>query len=171
MDLLHFDPQPLYFDEPLPDAVHELIEEAGLCFGEPRAQALLRQAAALAPAHLVVQVARYRYHFYRHQLDEATAIAQQVIADVGARLGLPADGRGVDAAGVTAAAAQSMTLTRFYLSALKALAYLRLRLGDTAGAVRLLETLLAVDAADRLGGRALLDIAHARQAELAAPTP
>ena len=171
MDLLHFDPQPLYFEEPLPDTVHALIEEAGLCFGEPHAEVLLEEAAALAPDHLVVQVARYRYHFYRHHLDEATAIAQQVIASVGRRLGLPADGRGVDPAGVAAAAAQSMTLTRFYLSALKALAYLRLRQGDTAGAVRLLETLLAIDAADRLGGRALLDIAHARQVELAATAP
>jgi hypothetical protein len=171
MDLLHFDPQPLYFDEPLPDAVRELIEEAGLAYGEPRAQTLLQQAAALAPDHLVVLVALYRYHFYQHDLDTATAVAQRVIAHVGARLGLPEDGRDVGAAGVAAAAAQSMTLTRFYLSALKALAYLRLRRGDTAEAVRLLETLLAVDAADRLGGRALLDIAHARQAELAASAP
>lgn len=54
-----------------------------------------------------------------------------------------------------------MTLTRFYLSALKAAAYIRLRQGDIAGATALLEPLVSIDAADRLGSKVLLDVARA----------
>lgn len=163
MDLLHFDPQPLYFDDALPEGVQALIEGAGECFAEPEAETLLERAHALAPEHLVVLVARYRFYFYRHRLTEAQAVVWEAVASAGRRLGLPADGRALDAAAVAAAAAQSMTLTRFYLSALKAAAYVRLRIGDISGAVRLLEDLVRIDEADRLGGQALLDIAHARQ--------
>ncbi len=168
MDLLDFDAQPLWFDGPLPAGVEALIAEAGRAYGEPRAQALLDEAAARAPGHPVVQVARYRYHFYRHERGAAAAVAGELLADTGRRLGLPDDPLALDAAGVARAAAQSMTLTRFYLSTAKALAYLAMRRDELGGAVRLLETLVAVDPADRLGARALLDIARAREAELAA---
>jgi hypothetical protein len=167
MDLLHFDPEPLYFDDPLPDGVLELIEAAGDCYGEPEAEALLEQAHSAAPDHLMVLVARYRYYFYRHRLDEADAVVWQAVASVAVRLDLPRDGRGLEAEAIAAAGARSMTLTRFYLSALKAAAYVRLRRNDIPGAVRLLETLVRIDQADRLGGQALLDIAHAHQAETA----
>ncbi len=169
MDLLHFDPQPLYFDDPLPDGVLELIEAAGECYGEPEAEALLERAHTAAPDHLMVLVARYRYYFYRHRLAEADAVVWQAVACVAARLGLPADGRGLDEDAIANAAARSMTLTRFYLSALKAAAYVRLRRNEIPAAVRLLETLVRVDQADRLGGQALLDIAHAHQSEAAEP--
>ncbi|THF59374.1 hypothetical protein [Pseudothauera rhizosphaerae] len=165
MDLLHFDPEPLYFDDPLPEGVLALLEAAGERYGEAEAETLLEQAHAAAPDHLMVLVARYRYFFYRHRLAEADAVVWQAVAVVAARLGLPADGRGLDEERIAAAAQRSMTLTRFYLSALKAAAYVRLRRGETAGAVRLLETLVRVDQADRLGGQALLHIAHNRQSE------
>ncbi len=163
MDLLHFDPQPLYFDDPLPEGVLELIEGAGACYGEPEAEGLLARAAAAAPDHLMVLVALYRYHFYRHQMDKSEAIVWRSIAVSGARVGLPADGQGLNEALIVAAARESMTLTRFYLSALKAAAYIKLRLGQIHDAVGLLETLVRVDDADRMGGKALLDIARAAE--------
>ena len=63
-----------------------------------------------------------------------------------------------------------MTLTRFYLSALKAAAYIRLRQGDIAGAVALLQPLVQIDASDRLGSKVLLDVARAAEEELSKTT-
>lgn len=163
MDLLHFDPQPLYFEDPLPEGVHDLIEEAGRHYGQPEAEALLDKAAALAPDHLVVLVARYRYYFYQHRIVEAQAVVWQAIAVSGAALGLPADGRDLGPDAIAVAARQSMTLTRFYLSSIKAAAYVKMRLDEIPAAIALLQALVAIDEADRMGGKVLLDIAHARQ--------
>lgn len=169
MDLLHFDPEPLYFEDPLPDGVLELIECAGEHYGAPEAEQALAEAGLKAPDHLLVLVARYRYHFYRHQMAEAQRVVWHAIDVSGARVGLPADGDGIDADKVATAAGQSMTLTRFYLSALKAAAYIRLREGDISGAIHILQPLVQIDDADRLGSKVLLDVARA--AEEASQTP
>ena len=158
MDLLDFDAQPLYFDEPLPEAVMQLIEQAAELYGEPEAEALLTRAHETAPEHLVVQVARYRYYFYTHRLAEAETVAWHVIALVATRLDLPLDGRRISLSAFGHAVAASMTLTRFYLSALKAVAYLKMRRRDLAGARVLLENIVALDPADRLGCQVLLRI-------------
>ena len=170
MDLLHFDPEPLYFEDPLPDGVMALIESAGESYGTPQAEHALASAAERAPDHLLVLVARYRYHFYRHQMDEAADVVWHAISVSGARISLPANGEDLDSERVAAAARISMTLTRFYLSALKAAAYIRLRQGDIAGAVALLQPLVQIDAADRLGSKVLLDLARAAEDELSKTT-
>lgn len=163
MDLLHFDPEPLYFEDPLPEGVLALVEQAGERYGTPEAEQALERAAEQAPDHLLVLVARYRYHFYRHQMAEAETVVRHAIAISGGRIDLPADGRGLASPEVVAAGAISMTLTRFYLSAVKALAYIRLRLGDISGAIALLQPLVRIDDADRLGSRVLLDVALAAE--------
>lgn len=170
MDLLHFDPEPLYFEDPLPDGVMTLIERAGEYYGAPEAEHALHEAGALAPDHLLVLVARYRYHFYRHQMSEAQTVVWRAISVSGARVGLPADGMGLDVEAVAEAGRQSMTLTRFYLSALKAAAYIRLRQGDIAGAIALLQQLVRIDEADRLGSKVLLDVALAAGAPETSPS-
>ena len=124
MDLLHFDPEPLYFEDPLPDGVLELIERAGEHYGAPEAEQALAEAGLKGPDHLPV---------------------------------------------LGTAAHRSMTLTRFYLSALKAAAYIRLREGDINGAIQILQPLVQIDDADRLGSKVLLDVARA--AEEASQTP
>lgn len=163
MDLLHFDPEPLYFEDPLPDGVLALIESAGEHYGTPEAERALSAAAERAPDHLLVLVARYRYHFYRHQMDEADDVVWHAIAVSATRVGLPADGDRLDGKAVAEAARISMTLTRFYLSALKAAAYIRLRRGNISGAMKLLQPLVEIDEADRLGSKVLLDVARAAE--------
>lgn len=160
MDLIDFDAQPLYFDEALPDGVLELIEAAGAHYGEPEAEALLARAHAAAPTHLLVQVARYRYFFYSHRLAEAEQVVWQAIDIAAERLRLPACGHGITLVEFGSAVTTSMTLTRFYLSAVKAAAYLRMRAGDLALAITLLEGIVALDPADRLGAGSLLKIAR-----------
>lgn len=168
MDLIDFDAQPLYFDEALPAGVLDLIEAAGAHYGEPEAEALLARAHAAAPTHLLVQVARYRYFFYNHRLAEAEQVVWHAIGIAAARLRLPASGHGITRGEFGSAVADSMTLTRFYLSAVKAAAYLKMRSGDLPMAITLLEGIVSLDPADRLGAGSLLKIANEHARECAA---
>jgi len=165
MDLIDFEAQPLYFDEALPPGVLELVEAAGARYGEPEAEALLARAHAAAPTHLLVQVARYRYFFYNHRLAEAEQVVWHAIGIAAERLRLPASGYGITRVEFGSAVADSMTLTRFYLSAVKAAAYLKMRSGELAMAITLLEGIVSLDPADRLGARSLLEVAreHVRE--------
>ncbi|MPN45477.1 hypothetical protein SDC9_193044 [bioreactor metagenome] len=104
-------------------------------------------------------------------MDEAASVVWHAIAVSGKRVGLPASGMGLDATAVAAAGKLSMTLTRFYLSALKAAAYIRLRTGDVGGAIALLEPLVSIDEADRLGSKVLLDVARATEESTCTTTP
>ena len=159
MDLLDFDPEPLYFEDPLSSEVTALLDRAAEHYGSPEAESALAEAARLAPDHLLVLVARYRYHFYRHQLAQAREVVWHAIKVSAARVGLPPDGCDLSEPSMQTAAKRSMTTTRFYLSALKAAAYIDLRQGRLRDAIALLETLVNVDDADRMGGRVLLDVA------------
>ncbi|MEW6765265.1 MAG: hypothetical protein AB1344_05695 [Pseudomonadota bacterium] len=158
MDLLDFEAQPLYYDDPLPEGVWDLLEEAADGYAEGASDAPLARAEALAPDALAVLVALYRNHFYRHRLAEARAVAERALAVSATRLGCPPDWRALSSAHVAGfGAGPAMTLLRFHLMVLKALAYLDLRLGNNTQGAALLEHLAGLDPQDRLGARALLD--------------
>ncbi|MFZ5579914.1 MAG: hypothetical protein ACOZAQ_05565 [Pseudomonadota bacterium] len=158
MDLLDFDAQPLYYDDPAPEVVWTLLEEAADGYAEGASDAPLARAEALAPESLAVLVALYRNHFYRHRLIEARAVAERALGVSALRLGCPRDWRALTPEWMAAfAAGEAMTLLRFHLMALKALAYLDLRLGQVGQGTALLEHLSGLDPKDRLGARALLD--------------
>ncbi|MEW5837825.1 MAG: hypothetical protein AB1717_03215 [Pseudomonadota bacterium] len=160
MDLLDFDAQPLYYDEPLPEGVWALLDEAAERYAEGGSDAPLAHAEALAPEALAVLVALYRNHFYRHRLAQAHAVAERALAVSAARLGWPADWRELDAEHVLAAPASNMTILRFHLMALKALGYLDLRLGRAELGLARLERLMRLDPQDRLGAAALRETAR-----------
>ena len=83
MDLLDFDPEPLYFDDPLPPEVEALLRAAADGYAEDEAEAHLMRAYFLAPEQLTVLVALYRYFYYRHALDEALfALQEGALSDV-----------------------------------------------------------------------------------------
>ncbi len=157
MDLLDFEAQPLYYDDPLPEGVWELLEKAADGYAEGASEAPLARAEALAPEALAVLVALYRHHFYRHRLVEARAVAERALAVSAARLGCPPDWRALSAEHLTGLGAAQATLLRFHLMVLKALAYLDLRLGNAPQGIALLEHLATLDTKDRLGARALLE--------------
>ena len=161
MDLLDFEAQPLYYDDPLPDAVWALLDEAANAYSVGGSDAPLARAEALAPESLAVLVALYRNQFYRHRLQEAHAVAERALAVSAARLGWPADWRLLTPEHVAAQnAGANMTVLRFYLMVLKALGYLDLRLGRTTQGCAALEHLTTLDPKDRLGAGALLDAAR-----------
>ncbi len=160
MDLLDFTGEDLYYDEPSEPKVLELLQDAAEHYGDDEAERALYRAYFLAPEDLSVLVGLYRYFFYRHQLEDAMRVAERVLSVVGRRLQLDCDWPDLDLNRLGAAIEVSITLTRFYLSALKGAGYLKLRLGDPQGALDRLRKVQELDTADRIGAVPLLRIAE-----------
>jgi hypothetical protein len=158
MDLLQFDQTSLYFDDPLPDGIEPLLNDAAACYGEDAAEALLLRAYFLAPEQLVVLVALYRYYFYQHRLEDALIVADRTLAIVSRRLDLPAKWQDLHPDHIGYAVLRSMGLLRFYLMVLKATGYIHLRQGNASTGQAMLEKLVELDSHDRLGGKILLDV-------------
>jgi hypothetical protein len=141
-----------------------LIAQAALLYETPAAAlALLEQARAAAPSHPAPLIALYRFHFYGHRLDQARLVGEDALAI--ARFALGANFGDVPP---SADATRFDGAVRFYLFALKGLAYLNLRLGDLAEAHLLLGELRRLDPEDHVGG-ALLSHVLARH-EAGGPT-
>lgn len=160
MDLLDFEPTAMYFDTPLDARAAELIDAASLSYGAPEAETYLREAEAIQPGHLGVLVALYRYYFYRHNHGAALAIAAQALDAVGSRLNFPASWQAVSAEDLGAAVKTAPELARFYLHALKGAGYLHLRLGNSREGLARLDLVAALDEKDRIGAKALADVAR-----------
>jgi hypothetical protein len=160
MDLMQFDLTSLYFDEPLPVDIEQLLQDASNCYSatDCQAEALLLRAYFLAPEQLVVLVALYRYYFYQHRLEDALLVADRAMTIVARRLDLPAKWQHLHPDHIATAVQRSMGLLRFYLLVLKAAGYIHLRMGNAVTGQAMLEKLVAVDSHDRLGGKVLLDI-------------
>lgn len=156
MDLLDFTGEEMYFDRPLPVGVGDLLSEAAEHYGEPDAERSLLRAYLLAPEHLAVLVALYRFYYYQQRYADALIVADRAIVIAARELDLSPDWRRLDNAVLEQAASASMTLTRFLLLALKGAGYLQMRLGEPAGALERFEKVAAFDSSDRLGIKALL---------------
>jgi hypothetical protein len=165
MDLLDFQGEDMYFDQPLGADTDRLLREAAATYGEEAAEHSLLRAYFLEPEHLTVLVALYRYFYYRHRYAESLVVAERAIALAGRHLGVGSDWRNIDGQTLGSAVLTSMTLTRFLLLAIKGAAYLKLRLGDAAGALERLEKIAPLDTSNRLGLTELINLARARLAE------
>jgi tetratricopeptide (TPR) repeat protein len=160
VDLLDFSEKSLYFDEPLAEQAVQLIEQAAAEYGNSNVEPLLLKAYEIAPEHLTVLVALYRYYYYQHRLEDALLIAHQALAVSGQRLDFPKQWYQLTDAHIGAGALVSMGMVRFYLLALKAAGYLNLRLQKWQSAIDMLMKVTELDEADRLGTAALLEIAY-----------
>lgn len=158
MDLLDLDGQQLYFDEPMPEKVQQLLMQAAAAYGDGQAEGLLLRAFLYAPDNLSVLVALYRTYYYQHRLDEAMQVASRALMLVAKRLNFPEDWRRVDLAMLSNAVVKSMGLVRFYLLTLKAAAYLELRLGNIEEGKARLRKVVELDKSDHFGAAALLDM-------------
>jgi hypothetical protein len=158
-------PAPADFDSAvlggaLPAAAEQALREASALRGEPALEAAaLMRAQALAPEHPAVLIALYRNHFYAQRLKPARAVARRALVVGADVLGLPALWREVPAKPLPGARDEAGP--RFYLFALKGLAYLSLRLGDAAEARDALALLRALDPNDHVGA-ALIEAVRLR---------
>lgn len=172
MDLLDFNGEAMYFDEPVTPEVESLLAQAAVRYGngpeDLGAEHALLRAYFLEPQHLTVLVALYRYFYYRHSYPEALMTADRAIAIAASRLCLPERWQDISEADLGRGVLVSMTLTRFLLLALKGSGYLLLRLGEPAGALERLEKISEIDTSDRLGIRELTSLARSALAEIEA---
>ena len=160
MDLLDFEQAELYFDEPLAQDVARLLVMAADRYGSEETESLLLRASLLAPQHLMVLVALYRYYFYQHRYEDALLVGECTLAVVGRRLEFPESWMYVREANLGAGVMRSMGLVRFYLMVLKATGYVNLRLGYFETGQAMLEKLVELDSHDRIGGKALLEVLY-----------
>jgi hypothetical protein len=158
MDLLNFEQAELYFDEPLAPEIANLIVAAAEKYGSEEAESMLLRASFMAPQHLMVLVALYRYYFYQHRLEDALLVGESTMAVVGRRLEFPETWKYLNEANLGAGVMRSMGLVRFYLMVLKAAGYINLRLGNLEVGRAMLEKLVELDSNDRMGGKALLEV-------------
>lgn len=158
MDLLDFEAEQLYFDEPIEPAAETAIERAAELYGEDAAERQLLWAYFLEPQHPLVLVALYRYFYYQHRFEDAMRIAERVLLLFAQRLGIPADWRELDPHAINLEAPDRMTMLRFYLLALKGAGYLELRLGRHEQAQQRLYKVLELDDSDRMGVQSLIDV-------------
>jgi len=160
MDLMAFEGEALYFDEPLPEEVGDLLRRSAQAYGEAEAEHCLMRAYFLEPQHLTVLVALYRYFYYQHRYEDALRVADRALEVTAERLEIPRDWRELGMNRLAVGILQSMTLTRFYLMVLKGAGYLRLRTGDGAGGLERLLKVAELDSSDRLGVAALIAVAR-----------
>ncbi len=147
----------------------DLIARAGACRHDvAQANALLDQAEALSAGHPAVLIARYRFHFYGHRLEQARAIASQALKLARQALRRETVGQ-VDVSPLPSDEQVCFdAAVRFYLFGLKGHAYLCLRLGDLDEGRLSLNELRRLDPHDRLGGGLLAEVLQRAQAREAA---
>jgi len=156
MDLMDFEGENLYFEEPLPPEVEALIKQASSLYGEGEAEAPLIEAYKLAPQSLNVLVALYRFYYYQHRLEDALNTVSEALAVTADRLNIPLDwtllGEGHIRVGPSV-----MGLLRFHLLSLKAQAFLLMRLRRLDESRAILVRLVELDEKNRLKAKDLLE--------------
>lgn len=147
-----------------PEAAYELAQ-ADRAYQEPRrAEMHLRRALAIAPDHIEVWVALYRFHFYSGELEQALPWAERCIERTARELGLGPGWRDVKADGRDFSDFDAVK-PRFFLFALKAWGYLQMRLGNVAQGRAAVEKLLELDPQDRVGAGVLIEVLNRSEAD------
>lgn len=143
------------------EAVHRL-KLAGQAYTQDRiAEMHLAEAMKIAPDHLAVQVGYYRYLFYKGRLRDALAQLDVCIGNAARHCSLPADWREVRPQDADFGNYDAMW-ARFYLFALKAHGYIRMRLGDFEGGRAALAKAVQLDPSDKVGARHLIRVLDRR---------
>jgi tetratricopeptide (TPR) repeat protein len=138
--------------------VNNALQNAVACADDfERARAYLYQARSLDPDQLEVYVALYKFCFYRGRFDEAENIALEALARAADNGGFARDWTALDVSSTDWTRID--TTARLYLYSLKALGFIRLRKGDSAGASDVLQTLARLDPDDQVGGTVVMTLA------------
>lgn len=144
------------FGSNVPDAANQCLQEAAATPQADRAEAMLTRASVLSPEVLAVDVARYKFYFYRGQLAEAEAVVRGTLAKAAAQGGFAEDWHQHDQP--LAGREDAEGPQRYYLYALKALAFISLRLDDRAQAGEILVALRLMDPRDLIGASVIEDL-------------
>lgn len=147
-----------------PPEIHQLLLMAVKAWHDTeRAERFLNEAMRLDPRRLEVYIAMYKFYFYKNQLLRAEQTAHSALL-MAARLGgFDEDWRRLDRASADWGSREGPP--RAYLYTLKALAFIRLRLDDSAGGDAILDKMRDLDPDDQVGASVLRDLADGIRGE------
>ncbi len=165
MDLLDFEAQDLYFEQPELAAVTQLLQQASSDYADGTAELPLLQAYFLAPQSLNVLVALNRFYYHQHRLEEALAATEKALVLIAEPLNFPTQWQRLTPELLEQVAPEQLTRLRLYLFALKSLGFLNMRLLRLALSQRVFEKLVELDDKDRIGAAGLLELVKKRLAE------
>lgn len=145
-------------DGAVPPAVADWLKQAVASYhNTERAEFLLCTAQALAPECLPVYFSLYKFYFYKRMLPQAEEVALQAL-DIAARQGgFSPDWTRLDAASTDWHRVDAPQ--HFFLFTLKALAFIRLRRGQSEASHAILAKLQELDPLDTVGGSVIRDLA------------
>ncbi|MGR8981856.1 MAG: hypothetical protein ACU84H_17440 [Gammaproteobacteria bacterium] len=166
MDLLDFEAQGLYFDEPDAAGVKEMIASAAENYAHGDAELPLLKAYFLAPESLNVLVALNRFYYYQHRLEEALNATGKALAVIRALLAFPENWHELRSEHITQTPAELLTQVRMYLFTLKAIGFLNMRLENLDLSQAIFEKLVELDSKDRIGAQGLLELVVKRKADI-----
>ncbi|MCX7092259.1 MAG: hypothetical protein NTY50_02235 [Methylobacter sp.] len=165
MDLLDFEAQGLYFEQPDVAGVEQLIAAASENYANGEAELFLLQAYFIAPESLNVLIALNRFYYYQHRLEEALAATAKALVVIRPTIAFPDDWRDLHIGHITEAPANLLTHIRMYLFTLKAIGFLNMRLENLDLSQAIFEKLVELDSKDRIGAQGLLELVIKRKAD------
>lgn len=137
--------------------ITKLLHEAAAAYQHPsRAESILWSAQAMNPTCLPVYFALYKFYFYKFRLDEAEKVALMGLEMAARQGGFSSDWTQLSLCSTDWSATDAPQ--HFYLFTLKALAFIRLRLGRTTESLALLDKLQELDRHDSIGGSVIRDL-------------
>jgi tetratricopeptide (TPR) repeat protein len=166
MDLLDFEAQGLYFEQPDVAGVEALIATASENYASGNAELSLLQAYFLAPESLNVLIALNRFYYYQHRLEEALAATSKALVVIRPGISFPEDWRDLQASHITDAPAALLAKIRMYLFTLKAIGFLNMRLENLDLSQAIFEKLVELDSKDRIGAQGLLELVIKRKTDV-----
>ncbi|MHB0919068.1 MAG: hypothetical protein ACYC1G_14955 [Thiobacillus sp.] len=145
-------------DGALPPGVADWLAQAVASYpNTERAEFLLCTAQALAPECLPVYFALYKFYFYKRMLPQAEEVALHALEIAARQGGFSPDWARLDAHSTDWRRVDAPQ--HFYLFTLKALAFIRLRLGRSEDSHALLAKLQELDPLDTVGASVIRDLA------------
>jgi len=167
IDLLDFEAQGLYFEQPDVAGVEELIATAAENYAGGDAELSLLQAYFIAPESLNVLVALNRFYYYQHRLEEALAATSKALVVIRPTIAFPEHWHELQISHITEAPAALLTNVRLYLFTLKAIGFLNMRLENLDVSQAIFEKLVELDSKDRIGAQGLLELVIKRKTDTA----
>ncbi len=166
MDLLDFEAQGLYFEQPDVAGVDELIAIAAENYANGDAELSLLKAYFLAPESLNVLVALNRFYYYQHRLEEALSATNKALVVIRPSISFPEDWHDLQLSHINEAPAELLTKIRMYLFTLKAVGFLNMRLENLDLSQSVFEKLVELDTKDRIGAQGLLELVVKRKTDV-----
>jgi tetratricopeptide (TPR) repeat protein len=143
-----------------PPRINAMLRQAADAYADTtQAEFLLWTALKTDPECLGSYFSLYKFYFYKRMLADAEEVALLAIETAARQGGFNADWTQLDANSADWKRVDAPQ--HFYLFTLKALAFMRLRLGRSDESHALLAKLLELDPLDTVGASVIRDLAHA----------